>query len=97
MKPSGNEKLQKIMDSLKQFDKILGKKDMRSLKSTYLITARSMSDLAPHIKNSKLATATTDSAKACEKMAKNLKNGAGMKDVAAFEKDQSQKLLAAMK
>lgn len=97
MKPSGVEKVQKIMDSLKQFDKMLAKKDLRSLKSNYLITAKSMMDLKPHVKNSKLATACSDSAKACEKMAKDLKNGASMKDVAAFEKGEVLKLLAAMK
>lgn len=96
VKPSGHDKIQKMIASLKQFDEAMSKNDMRKLKSLYLIAARSLMNLKPYITNEKVAAANSEMSKDCEKMAKNLKNGASLKDVAKYEKEHVQKLIAAL-
>lgn len=96
IEPSGHHILQEIIESLKPFDEALNNGDLSAAESGYLMAAKSVTDLLPHITNKKMFEMWSAAGNGCASLAKVLANGGDLNDVAKFEKQLALNFFSTM-
>lgn len=88
IEPNGHIILQKLIDSLEQYDVALNNSDFMTLEGLYLTSAKWERELLPFTKSIKFSNTLTHASDACKSIAKKIENGGNLIDVAIFEKQQ---------
>lgn len=96
IEPSGHRILQNLINSLKQYDAALSNRDLFTLETLYLTSAKWEFELLPFTNSIKFSNTLTNAANACKSISRIIANGGNLNDVANFEKQQLTNVNAAV-